>query len=117
MRVFALFMLQSMSYTSTQTGKSIARFTKEPDPFKETLVSMITTRGSNMNSFCYEMDQYAIKVLEGITTAEDFFVDIFCLDDGDDPWDEQKLAQSCTFYVRLTPNDCKPCGKCQSRAR
>jgi phage terminase large subunit-like protein len=42
----------------------------------ETLVSMITTRGDNLNSFCKEMDDYAIKVLQGLATAEDFFVDI-----------------------------------------
>lgn len=39
----------------------------------ETLVSMITTRGDNLNSFCKEMDDYAIKILRGLSTAEDFF--------------------------------------------
>lgn len=53
----------------------------------ETLVSMITTRGDKLNSFCYEMDSYCIKILEGLTTAEDFFVDIYCLDENDDIWD------------------------------
>ena len=55
----------------------------------ETLVSMITTRGEDLNSFCYEMDTYAIGVLEGTITAEDFFVDIYCLDKEDDYWDEE----------------------------
>lgn len=50
----------------------------------ETLVSMITTRGDRLNSFCKEMDDYAIKILRGLATAEDFFVDIYCLDEGDD---------------------------------
>lgn len=54
----------------------------------ETLVSMITTRGEQLNSFCFEMDSYAIKILEGTATAEDFFVDIYSLDKGDDPFDE-----------------------------
>lgn len=62
-----------------------------------TLVSMITTRGSNLNSFCKEMDDYAIKVLRGLTTAEDFFVDIYALDDGDDIWDERNWRKSCPF--------------------
>lgn len=78
-------------------GQIYSKIYKGTRSLKETLVSMITTRGSNMNSFCYEMDQYAIKVLEGITTAEDFFVDIFCLDDGDDPWDERNWPKAAPF--------------------
>lgn len=63
----------------------------------ETLVSMITTRGDQLNSFCKEMDDYAIKVLRGLTTAEDFFVDIYCLDQGDDIWDEDNWPKACPF--------------------
>lgn len=63
----------------------------------ETLVSMITTRGKLLNSFCYEMDKYAQDVLRGLTTAEDFFVDIYCLDDGDDIWDEANWSKACPF--------------------
>lgn len=63
----------------------------------ETLVSMITTRGDKLNSFCKEMDDYAIQVLRGLTTAEDFFVDIYCLDDGDDIWDEANWIKANPF--------------------
>lgn len=63
----------------------------------ETLVSMITTRGDQLNSFCKEMDDYAIKVLEGLTTAEDFFIDIYCLDPGDDLWDERNWIKANPF--------------------
>jgi phage terminase large subunit-like protein len=63
----------------------------------ETLISMITTRGKKLNSFCYEMDEYAIKVLRGLTTAEDFFVDIYCLDSGDNIWDEDNWSKACPF--------------------
>ena len=63
----------------------------------ETLVSMITTRGDQLNSFCKEMDDYCIKVLRGLTTAEDLFVDIYCLDPGDDIWDERNWAKACPF--------------------
>src|SRR5574344_1493598 len=44
----------------------------------ETLVSMISTRGKDLNSFCYEMDKYAQDVLRGASTAEDFLL-IFTL--------------------------------------
>ena len=66
----------------------------------ETLVSMITTRGDQLNSFCKEMDDYAIKVLRGLTTAEDLFVDIFCLDPGDDIWDEANWIKANPFLCR-----------------
>lgn len=63
----------------------------------ETLVSMITTRGDQLNSFCKEMDDYCIKVLRNLTTAEDLFVDIYCLDPGDDIWDESNWPKACPF--------------------
>lgn len=63
----------------------------------ETLVSMITTRGKKLNSFCKEMDDYAVKVLKGLATAEDFFIDIYCLDEGDNIWDENNWPKACPF--------------------
>lgn len=65
----------------------------------ETLVSMITTRGDNLNSFCKEMDDYCIKILEGTATAEDFFVDIYALDDGDDIWDVDNWAKANPYLI------------------
>ena len=63
----------------------------------ETLISMITTRGKRLNSFCFEMDKYARNVLMGLSTAEDFFADIYCLDDDDDIWDERNWEKACPF--------------------
>ena len=63
----------------------------------ETLVSMITTRGDKLNSFCKEMDDYAIKVLKGLTRADDFFIDIYCLDPEDDIWDESNWVKANPF--------------------
>lgn len=63
----------------------------------ETLVSMITTRGDKLNSFCKEMDDYCIKILRGLSTAEDFFVDIYCLDKNDDIWDPTNWAKANPF--------------------
>ena len=67
----------------------------------ETLVSMITTRGDKLNSFCKEMDDYAIKVLQGQATAEDFFIDIYALDPNDDIWDP-------TNWLKANPFICAP---------
>lgn len=55
----------------------------------ETLVSMITTRGTELNSFCFEMDKYAMDILYGACSAEDFFIDIYTIDKKDDPFDEK----------------------------
>lgn len=63
----------------------------------ETLVSMITTRGDKLNSFCKEMDDYCINVLRGLITANDLFVDIYCLDQKDDIWDERNWTKACPF--------------------
>lgn len=65
----------------------------------ETLVSMITTRGDNLNSFCKEMDDYAIKILQGLATAEDFFIDIYCLDSDDDIWDPKNWVKANPFIA------------------
>lgn len=69
----------------------------------ETLVSMITTRGDNLNSFCKEMDDYAIKILRGLSTAEDFFIDIYCLDPNDDIWDPKNWIKANPF-IASRPN-------------
>lgn len=65
----------------------------------ETLVSIITTRGDNLNSACYEMDRYCIDILKGIATAEDFFVDIYCLDKEDDIFDPKNLIKANPFLA------------------
>ena len=63
----------------------------------ETLISMITTRGKQLNSFAYDMDKYARDVLRGVSTAEDFYVDIYCLNDGDDLFDEANWSKATPF--------------------
>lgn len=64
----------------------------------EALISMITTRGDRLNSFCKEMDDYCVKILRGLATAEDFFVDIYCLDKDDDIWNEGNWQKANPFY-------------------
>ncbi len=67
----------------------------------ETLVSMITTRGDKLNSFCKEMDDYCINILRGQATAEDFFVDIYCLNPEDDIWNPEN-------WIKANPFICAP---------
>lgn len=63
----------------------------------EALISMITTRGDKLNSFGKEMDDYAVKVVRGAAKAEDFFVDIYALDEKDDIWDESNWIKANPF--------------------
>lgn len=79
----------------------------------EALISMITTRGDKLNSFAKEMDDYCISILKGTVSAEDMFVDIYALDDGDDIWAEENWVKAnpflCTTESGITSlrNDAK----------
>lgn len=53
----------------------------------ETLISIITTAGFNLNSPCYEMRQVAEQILRRSFYKETQFVAIFTLDKNDDIWD------------------------------
>jgi len=61
---------------------------------KEALLSMITTRGSDLSSFCYEMDSLCRGILSGGVTAEDFFCDIYTLGKGDNIFDPACFLKS-----------------------
>lgn len=65
----------------------------------ETLLSVITTRGKNQHSYCKELDRFCISILEGIVSAEDFFVDIFCPDEGDDIYDIKNALKANPLFV------------------
>lgn len=60
----------------------------------ETLVSMITTRGKGLNSFCHEMDEYCLGILSGAFKADDMFADIYTIDEDDDWQDESVWIKS-----------------------
>ena len=53
----------------------------------ETLISMITTRGKALTTFCFEIDKLCQSILYGATALEDFFVDIYSIDKEDQPFD------------------------------
>lgn len=65
----------------------------------ETLISMITTRGKNLNSFAKEMDEYAINILEGRLEVDTFFADIHCIDEGDDYFDMSVVEKANPFLM------------------
>lgn len=61
------------------------------------LIWAITTAGFNKNGICYEVRDYAIKVLKGIVDDDAFFAIIYALDDGDDWQDENN-------WIKANPN-------------
>jgi phage terminase large subunit-like protein len=61
------------------------------------LLWAITTAGFNKNGICYEVRDYAIKVLSGIIDDDSFFTIIFTLDDGDDWRNEDN-------WIKANPN-------------
>lgn len=48
----------------------------------------ITTAGYNSQGVCYEQRDYLCKVLQGVIDDDSYFGVIYCLDEGDDPYDE-----------------------------
>ena len=60
----------------------------------EVLISMITTRGLNLQSFAYDMDSHAIDILEGRVTDETFFADIYTIDENDNYFDPIALRKA-----------------------
>ena len=65
----------------------------------ETLLSVISTRGKNPRSYCKELDRLCVSILEGTVSAEDFFVDIFCPDKGDDIYDVSCALKANPLFV------------------
>lgn len=61
------------------------------------VIWMVTTAGNNRNGICYEVYEYARKVLRGVKDDETFFAYIAQPDEGDDPFDER------TWY-KANPN-------------
>jgi len=61
------------------------------------VIWIVTTAGNNRNGICYEVYEYARKVLRGIEHDDTFFCYIAQPDEGDDPFDER------TWY-KANPN-------------
>lgn len=64
---------------------------------REPLMIGITTAGFDRNSLCWNLHQYAEKIVEGIILDDSFFGIIYTLDEGDDPEDERS-------WIKANPN-------------
>lgn len=61
---------------------------------KETLISIITTAGFNLNAPCYEMRRIAEQILRGSFHKETEFCAIYTMDKDDDIWDPLNWAKA-----------------------
>lgn len=67
---------------------------------EQSLVSVITTAGFNLNGPCYELYKYCRRVLRGIDVNEQQFVYIAQMDEKDDIWDTRNWAKCCPLSGR-----------------
>lgn len=64
---------------------------------RQSMLWVITTAGANKHGICFEVRDYATKVLAGAvqdTAAESTFALIYTLDEGDDPYSEAALRKA-----------------------
>ena len=64
---------------------------------RQPLIFAITTAGFDRASLCWELNEYAKKILSGGVPDDSFFACVFTLDDGDDWTDERN-------WIKANPN-------------
>ena len=62
---------------------------------KQSLISVITTAGFNLNAPCYDLYKYCRRVLRGIDVNERQFIYIAQMDEKDDIWDPVNWIKCC----------------------
>jgi phage terminase large subunit-like protein len=62
---------------------------------RQPLIMSFTTAGTNRNSFCYTIHEYAVNVKKGLRTDPRFLSRIFTLDEGDDWKDPANWHKAC----------------------
>lgn len=62
---------------------------------KQSLVSVITTAGFNLNAPCYELYKYCQRVLRKIDNNDRQFIYIAQMDKGDDIWNPENWIKCC----------------------
>ena len=70
----------------------------------QSLLSIITTAGSDITGICYELRDYALKLLKGVWSDDSFFAMIYTIDDGDD-WTTELAFQKANpnYNVSVRP--------------
>lgn len=79
----------------------------------QSLISVITTAGFDLNGPCYELYQYCRRVLRGIDSNEGQFIYIAQMDEKDDIWDMKNWIKCCP----LSGHDKKKMSRMQDDAK
>lgn len=66
---------------------------------KQSLISVITTAGRNLNSPCYKMYKYCVGILKGTFVNDRQFVYIAQLDEDDDIFDSRNYVKANPLYA------------------
>jgi phage terminase large subunit-like protein len=67
----------------------------------ESLISIITTAGFDLNSPCYKEYEYCVNVLEGVVNNDQYFIYIAQMDKDDDIWDESNWIKANPLVYQL----------------
>lgn len=67
---------------------------------KQSLISIITTAGFNLNAPCYDLYKYCRRILRGIETNDRQFVYISQMDEKDNIWDSKNWIKCCPLTGR-----------------
>ncbi len=67
----------------------------------ESLISIITTAGFDLNGPCYKEWEYCCNVLEGIIDADQYFIYIAQMDKEDDIWDPENWPKCNPLVAKL----------------
>lgn len=73
---------------------------------QQPLLFSITTSGVNREAVCYQVRDYALKILQGHVNDDTFFSMVYGIDDGDD-WRDPKIHKKANpnYNVSVQPDD------------
>lgn len=91
-------------HKTNQMYKLLSDGTKK---LKQSLISVITTAGFDLNSPCKELYDYSVRVLEGVIPDETHFVFICQPDKVDDIWDEKTWQKANPLWTPETLQNIK----------
>lgn len=88
-------------YHSHKTNQMIKLLEDGSVNQKESLISIITTAGFNLNGPCYKEYEYCVNVLEGAFANDEYFIYIAQMDKEDDIWDPKNWVKANPLVAKL----------------
>ena len=88
-------------YHSHKTNQMIKLLEDGSVNQKESLISIITTAGFDLNGPCYKEYEYCVNILEGAIENDEYFVYIAQMDKEDDIWDPKNWVKANPLVAKL----------------